>query len=62
MLSCPNCGQLARNDGSEYANVCTRWPYCTPCDHRDAVTDNRTGIVRCLACGDAASVVSPMAD
>lgn len=60
MLACTNCGQLARNDGSEYANVCTRWPYC--CEHRNVTTDNQTGIVRCLDCGDAASIVSPMTD
>lgn len=25
---CPNCGQLARNDGSEYNDVCHQWPRC----------------------------------
>lgn len=30
MKACPNCHGLARNDGSEYSDVCAQWPHCVP--------------------------------
>lgn len=27
---CKTCGNPARSDGSEYADVCTQWPLCEP--------------------------------
>jgi NADH pyrophosphatase NudC (nudix superfamily) len=26
--TCPNCGGDARNDGSDYNDICTQWPRC----------------------------------